>query len=420
MIEPNAPGPRRVAVVGAGIVGLSSAWFLQEQGVEVTVFDRGSAGAGASWGNAGYLTPALTAPLPEPAVLGYGLRALLSPGSPLSVPPRPDPALWSFLLRFARNCTRGRWRRGMQTLAPLTRLSARAFDLLRDGGVSAPIRVAEPLVAAFDAEADTGPLVAELSEIRSFGSDVRFDVVDGAQARRLLPQLADGVRAGVVIHGQRFIDPGEYVRSLADEVVARGAALCEHVGVCRARDLADGVALVGEDGADLGRFDAVILAAGVHTGRLARPFGVRQPVHAGRGYSFTVSTETPLENPLYLPTQRLACTPYQGAMRIAGMMEFQRPDAPFSPRRVESMVRAARELLIGVDLADRRDEWVGSRPCTVDGLPLVGLTRSSRVAVAAGHGMWGVTLGPITGQLLARSLLSGQPVPELAGLDPCR
>src|SRR5918995_72178 len=96
---------QRVAVVGAGMVGLSTAWFLQEHGFHVTVYDRDHVDAGSSWGNAGWLTPALTAPLPEPAVLSYGVRAVLSPSSPVYVPLRPDPRLLRFLTRFARNST---------------------------------------------------------------------------------------------------------------------------------------------------------------------------------------------------------------------------------------------------------------------------------------------------------------------------
>src|SRR5690606_21101577 len=128
--------------------------------------------------------------------------------------------------------------------------------------------------------------------------------------------------------------------------------------------------------------------------------------------------------PVYLPTQRVACTPLGDRFRVAGMMEFRRADAPFDPRRVDAIVKASRPMFrdlatgTGVDLDDRVDEWVGSRPCTPDGLPLIGRTRSRRVHVAGGHGMWGVTLGPATGQLLAAQVATGEAPPELAPFDP--
>lgn len=144
------------------------------------------------------------------------------------------------------------------------------------------------------------------------------------------------------------------------------------------------------------------------------------PVRAGRGYSFSVETDPPARHPIYLPTQRIACTPYQGRLRIAGTMEFRRPDEPLQPRRIASMVTQVRSLLTGVDLEQRHEEWVGSRPVTPDGLPLVGATRAPGVFVAGGHGMWGVVLGPATGRLLAEQIVTGRVDPVLAPFDPLR
>lgn len=102
------------------------------------------------------------------------------------------------------------------------------------------------------------------------------------------------------------------------------------------------------------------------------------------------------------------------------MMEFRSPTAPLDPRRIAAIVQAASPLLSGVDFDHRNDEWVGSRPCTADGLPLIGGTNSPRVFAAGGHGMWGIALGPLTGQLLAEQIVTGTPPPELAPFDPLR
>jgi len=139
--------PRRVAVVGGGMVGLATAWFLQEAGVQVTVYERDHVGAGASWGNAGWLTPALTAPLPEPAVLRYGLRAVLSPRSPVYLPLRADRALLRFLTGFVKHSTAGQWRRGMAAYVPLNERALEAFDVLAAGGVPADTHRPETFLA---------------------------------------------------------------------------------------------------------------------------------------------------------------------------------------------------------------------------------------------------------------------------------
>ena len=168
------------------------------------------------------------------------------------------------------------------------------------------------------------------------------------------------------------------------------------------------------------RHDAVVIATGAWLGALARRFGVRQTVQAGRGYSFSVPVERMPAGPLYFPTQRVACTPLGDRLRVAGMMEFRRPDEPLDPRRITALVDAVRPFLAGVDLDDRQDEWVGSRPCTADGLPLLGRTTSPRVFVAGGHGMWGMVLGPVTGMLMAQTVLKGEAPAELRPFDPLR
>jgi len=155
-------------------------------------------------------------------------------------------------------------------------------------------------------------------------------------------------------------------------------------------------------------------------GKLARRFGVRSVVQAGRGYSFSVPVDRVPDGPVYLPAQRVACTPLGDRLRVAGMMEFRSPEARLDERRVQAIATAARPFLQGADLDAREDEWVGSRPCTSDGLPLIGATRSPRVYAAGGHGMWGITLGPATGRLLADQMVSGRTPAELAPFSPTR
>ncbi|MFJ2721177.1 NAD(P)/FAD-dependent oxidoreductase [Streptomyces sp. NPDC087437] len=417
--SPAPSAPSRVAVVGAGMVALSTAWFLQERGVDVTVYDREGVAAGSSWGNAGWLTPGLATPLPEPAVLTYGVRAVLSPSSPVYVPPSADPKLLRFLTGFARNSTASQWLRSMRALVPINSLALPSFDTLAEGGVEARTPEAKSFIAAYRTAAERKVLLEELEQIHSAGQTMEFDVLDGNEARGVEPSLSDEIGAAIRLHGQRYIDPGHYVHALADAVRARGGVIHEGTEVTEVRDETAGVTVVG-GGGDGERFDAVVLATGAWLGRLARKFGVRSLVQAGRGYSFSVPVEHVPSGPVYFPAQRVACTPLGDRLRVAGMMEFRKPEAPLDARRVHAIAEAARPLLRGADLDARRDEWVGSRPCTTDGLPLIGATRSPRVFAAGGHGMWGITLGPATGRLLAETIVTGERPAQLAPFDPLR
>lgn len=411
--------PGSVVVVGAGMAGLATAWFLQEAGVEVTVVDRRGVAAGASWGNAGWLSPALTMPLPEPAALKLGLRRLLSSSSPLYIPPRPDPRLARFLLAFARNCTQRRWQVAMSALAALNRSALSTYDELERGGVAEPTRKGAACLIAFTSEAGRAPLVAELDAVRAAGQEVAYDLLGGAEARELEPALSTRVEAALRLHGQRHLNPGAYVAALADAVRDRGGKIVTGMEVARVRDVGSGVVVLAADGTSV-RADAAVLASGAWLGPLAAPFGVRTPVQSGRGYSFTVPPEGLPTRPTYFAERRVVCTPLGDRVRVAGMMEFTAPDRPLDPRRVQAVVNAAQDLLPSADLARRTDEWAGPRPCTADGLPLVGPTRSPRVHVCGGHGMWGIALGPLSGRLLAESIVTGRGAPELAALHPLR
>jgi D-amino-acid dehydrogenase len=167
-------------------------------------------------------------------------------------------------------------------------------------------------------------------------------------------------------------------------------------------------------------FDVCVLANGAWIGRLARPAGVRVPVVAGRGYSFLVPLAEPLPSPLYLPAQRVACTPAPGGMRVAGTMEFCPADAPLDQRRITAIVASARDWLPGVGWDAVTGGWVGPRPVTADGLPVIGRTGIDGLFVAGGHGMWGMTLGPATGRLLAEFIATGRRPAALAPFDPQR
>lgn len=411
----SIPGPQRVAVIGAGMTGLSAAWFLQEHGVDVTVLDQAGVAAGSSWGNAGWLTPSIATPLPEPAVLTYGLRAVLSPTSPVYVPPTANVRLIRFLAQFARNSTAKRWSTAMQALIPLNSAALAAFDRIDAEVGEARTRPAEPFIVSYADAASRTTLLEEFEDIQAAGQDVDFELLTGDEARALEPALSPRISAAIKISGERFVDPSRYVHALADSVRRRGGTVRTDVTVGEIDSSRAGAVVIAGTS-----YDACVVATGARLNRLVRKHGVRRIVQAGRGYSFTVAMDRVPRGPLYFPAERIACTPVGDRLRVAGMMEFRDVDAPLDPRRVAAIRNAVAPLLTGADLDDRHDEWVGSRPCTSDGLPLIGRTRDPRVFVTGGHGMWGITLGPVSGQLLAEQIVTGRTPAALRAVDPLR
>lgn len=405
----------RSIVIGAGMVGLATAWHLQEHGVDVTVVDRGGVAAGSSWGNAGWLAPAKTIPLADPSIWTYGPQALIDPDAALHIPVRVDLSLWSFLARFAAHGTQRAWDRAMAALTPIDKIALESFDELLEGGIDSWTREG-PFVIGFQREQQAKGFMRDVAGVIQHGQSVTVERLDDPRA--LAPQLSHNIGAAYRMDGQRFIEPGPFVHALADSVEARGAEIrLSHEVTAVSSASAPSVTLATGETLTA---DSVVIATGAWMPELARQFGVNVRVQAGRGYSFTVETAEPAEHPVYLPTQRIACTPYQGRFRIAGTMEFRGPDDPLQHRRIQAIVNQVRTLMTGVDLDNRHDEWVGSRPVTPDGLPLVGQTRAPNVYVAGGHGMWGIVLGPATGKLLAERIATGRTDPAIAPFDPLR
>jgi D-amino-acid dehydrogenase len=320
------------------------------------------------------------------------------------------------LLRFAANCRESSWTRAVRANLTLNHECIAAYDVLVSSGVDAPVTEA-PITALFRSSADAEHLLDQLKRLGDAGQPSSATELTVAELREQVPLASSGVAVGVRINGQRFVNPGRFVQALASSVVERGAAL-DTMDVADVRTSGQGVAVQPRSGPAL-TADVAVIATGAWLPGLVRRW-VRVPVQAGRGYSFTVPVERPVFGPIYLPDVRVACTPLEGKLRVTSMMELRRPDAPASAGVVDAMVDATSRFLDEVRWAERDEVWVGPRPLSPDGLPLVGPVLDNRIFVAGGHGMWGMKQGPATGRLLAEQIVTGKQPAGLREFDPLR
>lgn len=407
----------RAIVIGAGMTGLSTAWFLQEYGYEVEVLDKIGVAGGSSWGNAGWLAPGKTIPLSNSSLWAYGPTALFDRNAALSVPVRIDPKLWAFCAQFMAHATQRAWDKTMAGLTPADMASLAAFDELEEGGVASKSYRA-PYIIGFESENQAKGFLKEVDGAVRHGQEIPFHPVSLEEAREHAPMLTDKVKAIYKMEGQRFIEPGPYCQAIADSFESRGGTITTGVEVTKVTSTRKPAVQLSTG--EWKPADVVVVATGAWMPDLARELGVTTMVQAGRGYSFSVETEKTPECPVYLPEQKIACTPYQGRLRVAGTMEFRGPDESFQPGRVASMIHATAPMFRGINWDDRQDEWVGSRPVTPDGLPLVGATKAPNVYTNGGHGMWGIILGPLSGKMLAKQIATGEIDRTIAPFDPLR
>ncbi|MBN6038523.1 FAD-binding oxidoreductase [Amycolatopsis sp. 195334CR] len=410
----------RVVIVGGGAIGLATGYFLQRAGAEVVVLDRGHVGDGASRGNAGWVTPVLSGPIPAPSVRKYALRNIAKPSSPLFIPPRPDPALALWLWRFWRYCNRRDHAAGLAAMAELNRRTMPLFDELRRDGVEFAMWQ-KGLLFAFLTEQGAAHELASLREMARFGYEVPDAPLDSSAVHQLEPALSQRVSAGFLLAGERHVDPQTLTRGLADRLRQGGAVIRERLEVTDFETKGDRVVAAISHGERI-EADRVLLAAGAWTRPLARKLGVDLPVQGAKGYSFTVRTENPPAHPLYFGDVKVGVSSYEdGRTRIAGTMELSGLNEKIHQGRVRSIAEHARTYLGDWAGGPIEDVWGGMRPLTYDGLPVIGgSARYANVYVSTGHAMLGITLAPATGETLAELIATGRSPGVLRPFTPQR
>ena len=413
----------RVAVVGAGVVGLACAWELRRRGADVIVLERARVGGGVSRGNTGWVSPSLTYPLPAPGMVREGLRQLLTGGDAFVLRPSLDPAFVRWLWSFRRNCSSARFDTGIRALLALNRRTLELFDAYRDAGVVFEMHTAGLVVAA-RTPGGLDLYRRTFHRLRELGYDGgSIDELDGGALAALEPALDQArVVAGLHARVDRFVRPEQLTAGLATRLRADGVEIREG---CELRTLARSAGgWVLETTSGPVAAQRLVVAAGLPTAPLLRRLGVRVPLMGARGYSVTLAGRgTPPRHALYLAEAKLGLSPFDGGVRVAGVFELGASNEKISPAVGERLLAAARPYLGGwhPDPNGPVEAWTGLRPATPDGLPLIGaLAGLDGIYLATGHGMLGVTLAPATANLLAPLVLEDRAAPELAPFDPAR
>lgn len=399
------------AVAGGGAIGLACAFALAEAGRSVVLFDP-EPGRGASWGNAGGITPGWVAPLATAATLRALPSMLRDPLSPLAIRPAYLPRLLPWLARFAWSARRADAVSGALAALTLTAMADWA-DLCARTGTSALMRSQGLLYAYASRESRAA---AETAHAFRRARGVRLEEFDAAALRGFAPMLSERyVHAVYAPDAGHFADPGALCDGLAAAFVAKGGRI--------ERVLVDDVvsepsSLVVRTARGDWRTDRFVLSAGAYSKPLAARLGAAVPLDVERGYHAMLPAPG-----IELPAQMIdgegksALTSMTGGLRLAGTVEFAGLDSPPDMRRAERLIANAKAMLPGLN-ADGASLWMGFRPSLPDGLPIIGLAPADpRAIFAFGHAHLGVTLAAITARIVA-ALADGR-APEV-DLGPYR
>ncbi len=401
-------------IVGGGIVGLSCAKSLTDQGARVAVIDRGRYQESASTGNAGMIVPSHIVPLSAPGVIAKGMKWLMNPESPLYIKPSADPAFMKWLWAFQRHCTQAHVDHGIPVLRDSILSSLR---LLEDwcslpGFEGAGLAKTGLLMLHHGEKARKENL--ELAEIADEAGLI-VETLDEAGTRSLEPALKTDFTGSVLFKQDARVDPEGLLRAMDAHVRSLGVSIID--GNVRGLQKS-GQKFVGvktDDAVIQG--DQLVIAAGSWTPKLTKGLGTKLLLQPAKGYSVTIPSaenggvDTGMHMPCLVTDQKISITPMPGGIRFSGTLGLQGYDLSVDERRAGPIRRHA-ELYCGEEHVRPIPTWAGLRPASPDGLPFIGsLPGMDNVWVASGHGMLGVTLGPFTGRMIADMM--GGTTPEM-------
>ncbi|NQV71797.1 FAD-dependent oxidoreductase [bacterium] len=397
-----------VVIAGGGVVGLCSAYYLQKTGVSVLIVDRGRYSEAASTGNAGMIVPSHIVPLSAPGVIAKGLKWLMNPESPLYIKPSANPKFMKWLWLFQKHCTAEHVARSIPILRDLSLMSRDLFsDVCALPGFEEVGLAHDGLLMLHrsDYAKKDNLELADLAE----NAGLEISRLSAQETMDLEPALKSELTGSVFFKQDASIHPERFMRALESHLRAAGV----HFLDAEVKSFERSGGAVHAVGTTKGRFSSkhVVLAAGSWSPFLASKLGSAIAVQPAKGYSITVPVSEPsLKIPCILTDEKVTITPMPGCLRFGGTLALQGYDNSIDERRASPIRRLAETYCDGVDkVVDKVPTWAGFRPASPDGLPFIGaLPAAPNVFAATGHGMMGVTLGPVTGKLISE-LIGGGP-----------
>jgi D-amino-acid dehydrogenase len=416
-----------IIIIGGGIIGLSSAYYLNATGHNVTVIDKGNLSSGCSYGNAGYICPSHFIPLASPGIVWQGFKWMWNSKSPFYVQPRLNKELIRWGIQFVKSANKKHVVKSAIPLRDIALLSVACYEQWLKSSELKFFYNKTGMLELFQNAANEHHAADVVNDAQKLGLDTVL--LDQKQVQELEPDTVLNVKGAIYFKCDNFCDPAELMQNLKSTLLQKGVLFRAEEEVTDFK-IENGVVkkIYSSNIITNNRFtheaDCIVMASGSWSGELAKKLHLTMPLVGGRGYSITMPHEKlKLHNACVFTEARVAVTPFNGMVRLGGTMEITSLQSAPRKERVEGIIEGAKKFVpsFNAPVPEMKDVWYGYRPCSADGIPYIG--RSQRVknmVIATGHSMLGLSLGAGTGKLVSELVNEQKTSIELTPFSPER
>ena len=412
---------KQVVIIGGGIIGLCSAYYLEKEGHKVTILDKSNMNSGASHVNAGYLTPSHIIPLASPGMISKGIKYMFNSQSPFYMKPRLDIDFIKWAWYFKKSSTVAKVEKAIPLIKEINVISRELFLDIKSSGDLGNFHIEQKgLLMLYQTQAE-GDYELKIAEKAKF-LGLEVNELDNDGIKKVEPNVSINAIGAVHYKCDGHTTPNEFMKKMNDYLLKKGVRICKNEEVLDITCAKEKINSVQTNSGNY-KADEIVFATGCWTPILAKKLQISLPMQAGKGYKIDVARPTNISMPAILMEAKIAVTPMNGFTRFAGTMEFSGINNRIRKERVAAIANNASKFYKDLKITNKEkaDAAFGLRPVTPDGLPYIGKSsKYKNLVIATGHAMMGWSLGPVTGKLVSQLISNTKTELAIAPLSPER
>ncbi|MDZ7614146.1 MAG: FAD-dependent oxidoreductase [Flavobacteriaceae bacterium] len=392
---------KNIIIIGGGIIGLCSAYYLHKEGHQITIVDQSNLDSGASYINAGYLSPSHLIPLSAPGVMKKGIKWMLNPASPLYIKPRLEPDFLKWVWAFNKSCNAAHVSKAIPVIKSIALLSQNLMEEIKTTENFKFHYVKKGLLMLCQTEKMLEEEIKLIDLARQSGLDA--EVLSMTELKKLEPNVKIEAIGATYFKCDQHTTPLEFMEEMKKYLLSMGVEIIRNEEVTDLTLTKGKITSIQTSKQSL-KADEFVLAAGAWSGLISKKLGFEILMQAGKGYAINRKKPTGITLPAILAEAKVAITPMNGFTRFAGTMEITEINDNLNRTRVEAIARAAKRYYPEIELSSEEKEHAsfGLRPLSFDGLPYIGKSdRCKNLTVASGHAMMGWSMATATGKLVS-------------------